>query len=80
MIQHSSNNRTRLTHDYKAHVRAIQISTKRVFAYCEGCKNDPYLYSEMIKRSRPEQQNFYEIYRIEEITGIGGKPVRHKYI
>jgi hypothetical protein len=63
----------RLTRDYRAHLRAIQISSRTVFSYCEGKRNDPYIYSELIARAKSESSNFYNVYRIEEITGTGGK-------
>ena len=63
----------RLRHDYKAHVRAIQISEKRVFAYCEGRVFDPYIYAELLNRAKITDENRFELYRIEEITGTGGK-------
>jgi hypothetical protein len=63
----------RLRHDYKAHVRAIQISNRRVFAYCEGRSHDPYVYSEMVRKAQPKGDPIFEVYRVEEITGTGGK-------
>ena len=60
-------------HDYKAHFRAIQMSTRIMFAYCEGRSCDPYVYSELVRRAQPAGEKTYELYRIEEITGTGGK-------
>src|ERR1700730_7105712 len=64
----------RLRHDYKAHIRAVQISERRVFVYCEGRDHDPYIYSELTRRAQPSAETTFEIYRIEEIVGTGGKP------
>jgi len=61
----------RLRHDYKAHIRAIQISERRVFVYCEGRVHDPYVYSELVRKAHELP---FVIYRIEEIAGTGGKP------
>jgi hypothetical protein len=63
----------RLTHDRKAHLRSIQISQKRLFVYCEGREHDPYIYSELISRTPTICLHDYELYKIEEITGTGGK-------
>ena len=63
----------RLTHDRRAHLRAIQISNKRFFAYCEGREHDPYIYSQLISRVSVVSSDLYELYRIEEISGTGGK-------
>jgi hypothetical protein len=63
----------RLRHDYKAHVRALQISEKRVFVYCEGRVHDPYMYSELTRRAQPSDETMFTIYLIEDIVGTGGK-------
>jgi hypothetical protein len=63
----------RLRHDYKAHIRATQISERRVFAYCEGNVHDPYLYSELMQKAQTSGERYFQLYRIEEIVGTGGK-------
>jgi hypothetical protein len=74
MSTHRSPQAARLRHDYKAHIRAVQISERRVFVYCEGREHDPYIYSELTRRAQPSAETTFEIYRIEEIAGAGGKP------
>jgi hypothetical protein len=68
----------RLTRDYQAHLRAIQISNNELFAYCEGRQIDPYIYSEILSKSGISRSHKFAIHRIEHITGTGGKDALFK--
>ena len=73
MTNRSTSVSARLSHDYRAHIRAIQMSQKSVFVYCEGRTHDPYIYAEFVRRSRLNHEGFYCTHRVEDVTGTGGK-------
>ena len=65
--------RNRLVHSRSAHMRAIQISQKTAFAYCEGRNVDPFIYSQIMAKAHPNGAAFCALYHAEEIRGTGGK-------
>jgi hypothetical protein len=63
----------RLVRDISAHIRAIQMSERRIFGYCEGRDHDPHIYSNLARSSLNADAFGVVIFRVEEIAGTGGK-------
>jgi hypothetical protein len=63
----------RLTHSYKGHLRAMQISSTQLFVFVEGKQSDPYFYARICETTVGLGAR-YEICQAEQLPGdTGGK-------